>query len=82
MNMILPVPNYDNRNSNGFNVLKERLPGAHDLDISKLEIILPSKGIDVHRETAAKMFGVAYEDVTPEQRVAGKNRNYLTWWLQ
>lgn len=31
---------------------------------------------DLHRETAAKIFGVNYQDVTPEQRRAGKQANF------
>ena len=37
-------------------------------------------GIDCHRAKAAELFKVAYEDVTPEQRAAGKNANYVDWW--
>lgn len=33
---------------------------------------------DIHRERAAKEFGVAYEDVTPEQRARAKELNFLT----
>lgn len=32
---------------------------------------------DIHRETASKMFGVAYDDVTPEQRSIAKG---VTFW--
>lgn len=31
---------------------------------------------DIHREQAAEMFGVAYEDVTDEQRRRAKVRNF------
>ena len=33
-------------------------------------------GQDIHRLRAAKQFGVAYEDVTEEQRRAGKALNF------
>jgi len=31
---------------------------------------------DIHRKTAAEMFGVPEDEVTPEQRRAAKNRNF------
>lgn len=33
--------------------------------------------LDPHRAKAAEMFGVKYEDVTPTQRLAGKQSNYI-----
>ena len=33
--------------------------------------------IDVHKETAARMFSVKPEEVTPEQRRIAKRRNFL-----
>ena len=36
--------------------------------------------VDVHKETAAKIFGVLIKDVTPEQREIGKNKNYVDWF--
>lgn len=70
------------------NVLKERPAGGPlslSADFTHLEdriIAYAGKGmgIDCHRQKAAEMFNVAYEDVTPDQRAAGKDANYLSWW--
>ena len=32
---------------------------------------------DLHKSTAARMFGVSYEEVTPKQRKVAKRRNFL-----
>jgi len=32
---------------------------------------------DLHRQRASEIFGVPYEDVTAEQRQAGKQNNYV-----
>lgn len=84
----------ENRNVS-VNILKERpmLPGSSEFvfspdglgDFTKLEDRIIAHvgkgiGIDCHRQKAAEMFGIAYEDVTPEQRAAGKNANYVDWW--
>ena len=39
-------------------------------------------GVDVHRRTAAELFGVAPEAVSPEQRKTGKTVNYATIYGQ
>ncbi|MFT5357532.1 MAG: DNA polymerase-1, partial [Polyangiales bacterium] len=39
-------------------------------------------GADIHRRTAAELFGVPFEDVTPEQRNAGKTVNFATIYGQ
>jgi DNA polymerase I-like protein with 3'-5' exonuclease and polymerase domains len=44
---------------------------ARELGLPKIE-----PGQDVHRLVAAKMFSVAYDDVTPEQRRAAKIANF------
>lgn len=36
-----------------------------------------STGRDIHKETAAEMFGVPVDQVTPQQRQAAKSRNFL-----
>jgi DNA polymerase I len=40
------------------------------------------EGVDVHRRTAAAIYDVAPEDVTPEQRVVGKTVNFATIYGQ
>lgn len=35
---------------------------------------------DLHKKTAAKMFGVPEDQVTPEQRQAGKRANYFSMY--
>ncbi|TNF32090.1 MAG: DNA polymerase I [Deltaproteobacteria bacterium] len=39
-------------------------------------------GLDIHRRTAAKLFDVAVEDVTPQQRGVGKTVNFATIYGQ
>lgn len=53
-----------------------------DIDLSSLELrhgaVEPDgSATDIHRATAAGIFGVAYVDVTPEQRREGKRCNFL-----
>lgn len=78
------------RLSSTTNVLKEHPPGGPlslsadftglEERIMELTEQVKAGHIDCHRQRAAEMFNVAYEDVTPEQRAAGKNANYLSWW--
>lgn len=41
-----------------------------------------AKGLDVHRRTASRLFGVALEAVTPAQRQVGKTVNFATIYGQ
>ena len=47
-------------------------------EISKDEAMVDAfqKGLDIHRATAAKVFGVPYEEVTKEQRYKAKTVNF------
>lgn len=40
------------------------------------------RGVDVHRKTASQIFGVAPDEVTPEQRAVGKTVNFATIYGQ
>lgn len=53
-------------------------PKLANLDYAKLEQIYSQPaGKDLHRQYAAELFGVAYDDVTPEQRRTAKT---LAFW--
>lgn len=41
------------------------------------KLLQPENRLDMHRLKAAKLFKVAYEDVTPEQRCAAKRWAYF-----
>lgn len=48
------------------------------MDYKELEKLMqPENRLDMHRLKAAELFGVAYEDVTPEQRRAAKSWSYF-----
>lgn len=49
----------------------DKHPFADDLDLPDLKV-----GQDAHKAMAARIFGVPYDQVTPEQRRLGKVRNY------
>jgi DNA polymerase-1 len=54
---------------------------AHFADDARLKEAF-AKNLDLHRETAAILFAVAKEDVTPEQRNVGKTVNFATIYGQ
>lgn len=48
------------------------------MNYAELENLLqPENRVDLHRLKAAELFEVAYEDVTPEQRLAAKRWSYF-----
>lgn len=59
-------------------ILFGRLWRRH-IDLSQFRDIEPDEPYqpDLHRKRASEMFGVPYEDVTAEQRQAGKRDNYV-----
>lgn len=55
----------------------DKHPFADDLGLLDLKA-----GQDAHKATAAKMFNVPYDQVTPEQRRAAKTHNYFRIYVR
>ena len=52
---------------------------ATDMGIAELaimKILCNDNIVDKHKATAAELYGIPIDEVTPEQRVVGKRRNF------